>query len=80
MGIGGPEDRLQAPHNVLALVPCCGVRAAACRLFLDVDAVDVAGGPGQFEQLLRAVVSAAAGPREEEESLGGGAFVDGMEG
>lgn len=62
MGIGGPEDRLKTPHNVFALVPGCRVRAAACRLFLDVNAVDVAGGPGEFEQLLGAVVGAAAGP------------------
>lgn len=80
MGMGSPEDGLQTPHDVLALVPCCAVRAAARRLLLDVDAVDVAGGPGQFEQLLGAVGSAGAGPREQKESLGSGTFVDGIEG
>ena len=78
--IRGPEDGLQTPHDVFALVPSFRVRAAARGLLLDVDAVDVAGGPSQLEQLLGAVVGAAAGPREQKESLGGGAFVDGMEG
>lgn len=77
--IGGPEDRLEGPHNVFALVPGSAVGAVAGGLSLDVDAVDVAGGPSQLEQLLGAVGRAAAGPRQQKESLGGGTFVDGME-
>lgn len=79
VGIGGAEDRLERPHNVFALVPSSAVGAVAGGLSLDVDAVDVAGGPSQLELLLGAVGRAAAGPREQEESLGGGTFIDGME-
>lgn len=49
-------------------------------LFLDVDVVDVAGGTCQFEHFLGGVGGVAAGPREQKESLGGGALVDGLEG
>ena len=56
------------------------MRAGACGLLFDVDAVDVAGGPSQFEHFLGAVGGAAATSRKQEESLRGGAFVDGVEG
>jgi hypothetical protein len=75
----GSENPSHDVEDVLALVALPGMWAVTGGLSSDAHIVDVAGGTGHLDHLLRAIGRAASGSTENVESLGRSSKVDIME-